>query len=147
MKTFFIAFLLCVTTTAYSIYDVTLTSPYKWPVVRVIDGDSIVVEAKWLPNELDDTISIRLFGIDTPERGWRARCDRERELAEEVTSYVEGLLIGNPSVEVVLSGWDKFGGRVLGDFVIGNTSLARMLLDKNYAQPYTGSGPKPSWCE
>ena len=48
---------------------------YAWPVVRVIDGDTIVVDASAdLPAELAD-LRVRLRGVDAPEKGHRAACD------------------------------------------------------------------------
>ena len=45
---------------------------YAWPVVRVIDGDTIVVDASAdLPPELAD-LRVRLRGVDAPEKGHRA---------------------------------------------------------------------------
>ncbi len=51
---------------------------YQWPVVRVIDGDTVVVDASTdLPPELAE-LKVRLRGVDTPEKGGRAKCDEER---------------------------------------------------------------------
>lgn len=146
MKRLLLVLLFCLPTLVYATYTVTITSPYAWPVVKVIDGDSIVVEAKWLPPELGDTISIRIGGVDTPERGWRADCDKEREMSEEVTAFVTAVLLDGRHT-VVIQSWDKFGGRVIGDFVVGDATLSQMLLDKGYAKPYNGTGPKPKWCD
>ncbi len=45
-------------------YDVLLT--------RVIDGDTVAFQANWLPDPLKKELSIRVFGVDTPEKGHRA---------------------------------------------------------------------------
>ena len=45
---------------------------YSWPVVRVVDGDTVKVDASAdLPPELA-SLSVRLRGVDTPEKGRRA---------------------------------------------------------------------------
>ena len=42
---------------------------YSWPVVRVVDGDTVKVDASAdMPPELA-SIAIRLRGVDTPEKG------------------------------------------------------------------------------
>ena len=47
---------------------------YAWPVVRVVDGDTVAVDASEdLPPELAD-LRVRLRGVDTPEKGGRAKC-------------------------------------------------------------------------
>ena len=43
-------------------------NPYDWKVVRTVDGDTVEVEATWLPAELGKTIRIRIYGVDTPEK-------------------------------------------------------------------------------
>ena len=46
-------------------YDVILT--------RVIDGDTVAFQANWLPDPLKKELSIRVFGVDTPQKGFRAK--------------------------------------------------------------------------
>lgn len=145
MKKIIAIALLCVSTLAAATFTVALTTPYTWQVVRVIDGDTVVVKTPWIPPELGDTMSIRIYGIDTPEKSWRAKCDAERALSAEATQFVIELLENN-SYEIVLVKWDKFGGRILGDFIIDGARMADLLLEQGLAQPYTGSGTKPTWC-
>ena len=61
-------------------------SDYTWPVVRVVDGDTVAVDASAdLPPELAD-LRVRLRGVDTPEKGGRAKCAHERRrIAVHVT--------------------------------------------------------------
>ena len=48
---------------------------YAWPVVRVVDGDTVAVDASAdLPAELAD-LRVRLRGVDTPEKGGRVVAD------------------------------------------------------------------------
>ena len=76
---------------------------YAWPVVRVIDGDTIVVDASAdLPPELAD-LRVRLRGVVAPEKGHRAACDAEREAADGATALVakaldaaETIVVRNP---------------------------------------------------
>ena len=56
---------------------------YDWKITRVIDGDTIEVAAPWLPDPLNKKLSIRIFGVDTPEKGFRAKCDSEAHLDPE----------------------------------------------------------------
>ena len=46
---------------------------------------------------------------------------------------------------MVLYGWDKFGGRVLGDIVLDGQSLRGMLIQNGFAREYFGEA-KQSWC-
>ena len=42
-------------------------------------------------------------------------------------------------------GWDKFGGRVLGDILINGQSLRAALIANSFAREYYGDA-KQSWC-
>jgi len=147
MRAFLLSILLCVSTAAHSVYDVALSQPYHWPVVRIIDGDTAVVDAPWLPPELGKEIAIRLVGVDAPEISWRAQCDAEKAKGRESLSALSKL-IARPGVTVRVVGWDKYGGRVLGDFVTSDgRSVSQIMLDQGLLKVYTGVGPKPNWCD
>ena len=118
---------------------------YKWEVVRIIDGDTVEVNALWLPPELGKTISIRLHGVDAPESSWRAQCDAERTQGRLATAALARLLV--PRAEVKVVGWDKYGSRILGDFVVDGKSVRDTLLEQGHVQLYLGAGPKPNWCQ
>jgi endonuclease YncB( thermonuclease family) len=43
-------------------------------------------------------------------------------------------------------GWDKFGGRVLGDIILDGQSLRASLITNGFAREYYGE-EKQSWCK
>ena len=57
---------------------------YEHGVLRVIDGDTLVISATYLPPTLRPELLLRISGIDAPERGWRAELK-------------EGLLLTQPN--------------------------------------------------
>lgn len=120
---------------------------YDMVVSRVIDGDTVVVEAPWLLPELGDTISIRILDIDTPEKGARAKCEKEAKLGEIATRFAQDTLPPGTVVQVIAESlqWDKFGGRINADIFIGDESFAQMQIDRGYARQYDGRA-KQSWC-
>ena len=105
---------------------------YKAEVVRIIDGDSVVVDLDlgfgiWLRKQ-----HIRLYGLDAPEiRG------EERPDGLVAKSFVETFLpIGT---EVIIKTYkDKKGkyGRWLGEIFHGDVSLNETLLENGLAEPY-----------
>ena len=115
-------------------------------VSRVIDGDTVVVEAPWLLPELGDTISIRIMGIDTPEKGWRGECQQEKDLGEIATQFAKDTLPAGTVVQVEVIQWDKYGGRINGEIWINEKNFAEMQVERGYAREYDG-GTKESWCE
>lgn len=118
---------------------------YDAVITRVIDGDTVAFEAKWLPEPLKPELSIRVFGVDTPEKGFRAGCSQEAELGLKATEYTKKVVAKAKDKKVVLMDWDKYGGRVLGDVVLDGTSLRQSLIQKGYAREYYGEA-KQSWC-
>ena len=64
--------------------------PFQWPVVAVKDGDTFQVAPDWLPEGLN--LSIRVKGVDTPEKAPRALCDKEAELGKKATEYSKARL-------------------------------------------------------
>ena len=55
----------------------------------------------------DTSVSVRLLGVDAPERGDRAKCDQERALSKLATERVKELLHGRVTLDV--RGVDEFG--------------------------------------
>jgi endonuclease YncB( thermonuclease family) len=117
---------------------------YEWKVIRVIDGDTIEVEAPFLPKELK--LSVRVLGIDTPEKGGRAKCKTEVDLAIKASKFTESFfkVLGNKATFSNIK-WDKFGGRVLANVAFQDNNLAEELIDRGYARIYNGE-KKKSWC-
>lgn len=141
MKRIVIAILLFLSSLGSAIANV-----YDFKVLRVIDGDTVVIEAPFLPVELKQVLRLRVMGIDTPEKGARAKCEKEKSMAIHAKQFVENRIELAKSIKVVLVGWDKYGGRVLGDLIIDGEHLSTSLIIRNYAVLYNGSGKKKDWC-
>lgn len=118
-------------------YDVKLT--------RVIDGDTVAFEAPFLPDPLKKELSIRVFGVDTPEKGHRAKCPAENQRGLAATEFTKKMISQARQTQVVLMDWDKYGGRVLGDVLLNGQSLRMMLINNGFAREYYGEA-KTSWC-
>jgi len=118
---------------------------YDYPLTRVIDGDTVAFKADFLPDPIKKELSIRVFGVDTPEKGWRGKCDSEKAQGEAASKFTKGLVDNSKDIKVVIMDWDKFGGRVLGDVLFDGKSLRKMLIEKGYAREYYGD-KKESWC-
>lgn len=119
---------------------------YDFKIIRVIDGDTVEFEAPFLVDPLPKKLSIRVWGVDTPEKSFRAKCEKEAAMGAEATKFTKDLVAHATTTQVSIYGWDKYGGRVLGDVIIDGNSLTKMLLDKGYAREYYGDA-KQSWCE
>lgn len=118
---------------------------YDFEITRIIDGDTVEFRADFLPAPLKPVLSIRVYGVDTPEKGWRGQCDKEKALGEAASKFTTKLLKEAKTVQIAIMEWDKFGGRVLGDVIIDGKSLTKLLIENGYAREYYGD-KKVSWC-
>ena len=118
---------------------------YDAKIVRVSDGDTVVISAPFLPAPLKPELAVRVYGVDTPEKGHRAQCPSEAQRGEAATAFTKNAVASTQKHQVVLYGWDKFGGRVLGDMILNGVSLRAELIKNGYAREYFGEA-KTSWC-
>jgi micrococcal nuclease len=109
-----------------------LAVEHSWKVTRVLDGDTIEVEAPWVPAPIPPVIKIRVLGVDTPEKGGRAQCPK-------------AVIKPGQIIQVDLKEWDKFGGRVLGYVKYNGKDLSTELIKGGLARAYMGE-KKASWC-
>ena len=118
---------------------------YDANIIRASDGDTVVVEALWIPAPIKKEIAIRVFGVDTPEKGGRAQCPAENIKGQAASAFTKDLIAKSIKKQYVLYGWDKFGGRVLGDIVLDGKSLRAELIANGFAREYFGEA-KQTWC-
>ena len=119
---------------------------YDYKITRIIDGDTVAFEANFLPDPIKKELSIRVYGVDTPEKGWRGKCEKEKQMGEAASKFTKEKIENAKEIKVGIAKWDKFGGRVLGDVLFDGESLREMLIEKGYARPYFGD-KKESWCD
>jgi endonuclease YncB( thermonuclease family) len=118
---------------------------YDANILRVNDGDTVVIEAPFLPAPLKKELAVRVFGVDTPEKGFRAKCPQEDQRGQAASAFTKQAVANAQKRQVVLYDWDKFGGRVLGDIILNGQSLRSMLIQNGFAREYYGEA-KQSWC-
>lgn len=118
---------------------------YSAEIVRVNDGDTVVIAAPFLPRPLKPELAVRIYGVDTPEKGFRAQCPAEDARGKSATEFTKQAVAQSSQREVILYSWDKFGGRVLGDILLNGQSLRALLIQNGYAREYYGEA-KQSWC-
>jgi endonuclease YncB( thermonuclease family) len=118
---------------------------YDAQILRVSDGDTIVIAAPFLPAPLKPELAVRIYGVDTPEKGFRAKCPQEDERGKLASKFTTNAVAKSSKRQVVLYDWDKFGGRVLGDIILDGQSLRGLLIANGFAREYFGEA-KQSWC-
>ena len=110
---------------------------YNCKIDRVVDGDTVDVDIDlgfdvWMLKQ-----RIRLYGVDTPES--RTRDAEEKVFGNLAKNFVQVRLpVGsNQVLRTKLDGKGKFG-RILGEFVKGETTLNSLLIESNNAVKYHG---------
>lgn len=142
---YIVAFLLAFSLTAGAVPVTKGGVVHNFKVLKVKDGDTVVMEAAFLPDPLKKELSIRVLGVDTPEKAPRAKCQSEADRGQAATDFTKKAVAGAKDIKVELVDWDKFGGRVLGDVILDGKKLSQLLIDNKLARPYHGEA-KSSWC-
>ena len=83
--------------------------------------------------------SIRLVGIDTPEKS-RKKGDPGQPYSQKATKFLAGLVL-NQDVSIQDYGKDRYG-RVLGVVYVGQTNVNLELVRNGYAEVYRGKPAK-----
>ena len=110
-------------------------------VERVIDGDTLQATCRPWPGLVTEA-RVRVLEIDTPERGHRAQCEREAQLAELATTAAEELLQGN--IRLTVEGRDSFG-RILAHVTLADhRDYGQVMLRRDLALLYEERNR--GWC-
>lgn len=124
--------------------DDRLPGPIPARVLRVVDGDTVMVRARiWLGQDVET--SVRLAGIDTPEK--RGKCDAERAAAAQAETFVAGKLASDEWITLRDVIADKYGKRVVARMITAKgEDLAALLIANKLAREYGGQ-TKQGWCD
>jgi len=117
-------------------------------IINCHDGDTctFVFFIKNTPIKLN----LRINGIDTAEL--TTKINEEYILATKAKELLENLVL-NKNVIVYIKGWDKYGGRVLGDIYEtkymrkNKKPISEILLESGLAIPYNGKKKNTDWIE
>jgi endonuclease YncB( thermonuclease family) len=129
-------------TPAAILADQQMPGPVSAQVVRVVDGDTLEIDARIWPGQSVRTL-VRMLGVDTPEL--RGDCDIERDLAIKAKNFLAQRL-GGGEVQLRQIDFDKYGGRMLAQIMtVQGGDVALALISAGLARPYQG-GRRQSWC-
>ena len=109
---------------------------YNCKIVRVIDGDSIIIDIDLGFSHFIHNESIRLYGVDTPE--CRTRDAEEKAAGLLAKEFVEEALHVGGTYTLTTKEKGKFG-RYLGTiYLTDKTSINAALVKERLAVPYFG---------
>lgn len=113
-------------------------------IVSVTDGDTLRVIARpWRGMSIET--AVRVFGVDTPEKGGRAKSPKEAALGAKATEFAKAQFPVGSIVRLSNLADDKFGGRVLADVTRADgASWSELMIGAGLARKYDG-GRKSDW--
>ncbi|TCR90208.1 thermonuclease family protein [Rhizobium sp. BK376] len=118
----------------------TIDGPVSAEIIRVVDGDTILVEAMPWPQQTIE-VYVRLRGIDAPEL--HSKCEEVRAAALKAQEALEAIMPATGEIELTRISGDKYFGRILADVTTKDgRNPAHDLLQEGYAVSYNG-GRKP----
>jgi endonuclease YncB( thermonuclease family) len=119
-----------------------IPGPVPAELIRVVDGDTLLVSARIWPGQRVDT-KVRLLGIDAPEL--RSPCAEEREQARAARDWLRRASEGRALLLRDVH-YDKYGGRMLARVENdAGEDFGRALLKQGLARRYAG-GQRATWC-
>ena len=113
-----------------------ISGPVAAEILRVIDGDTILVEARPWPQQRVE-VYVRIRGIDAPEL--KSKCNSVRQAGGDARQALEALTAASATIQLVNITGDKYFGRIVADVVLPDgRSAGSDLLLAGLVQPYDG---------
>ncbi len=121
-----------------------VTGPVAADILRIVDGDTILVQARPWPQQTVEVL-VRIRGIDAPEI--RARCAVIRAAAGAAKAHLAQLLPASGTVFLTNVSGDKYFGRVVADVSLADGSNpAQEMVAAGLALPYDGGRKAAATC-
>jgi micrococcal nuclease len=111
-------------------------------VVRIHDGDTLIVSIPDWPSIVGQNMPVRVFGVDTPEIN--GQCDQEKSAAQKAKAFSH-MFADKHQVMLRNIRRDKYF-RLLADIDVDGKSLAVALIKAGLAYPYFGGTKINPWC-
>lgn len=110
-------------------------------VIEVYDGDTFKVNLEGYPPIIGDTISIRIAGVDTPEK--KGGDAYTKDLARKATLYTARRLRNAKVIKLKNMRRGKYF-RIVADVYVDKDNLGKELIRVGLGKEYHG-GTKPTW--
>ena len=113
-----------------------ISGPVAAEILRVIDGDTILVAARPWPQQTVE-VYVRIRGIDAPEL--KSKCHSVRQAGGDARQALEALTQASATIHLVNITGDKYFGRIVADVVLpdGRNAGSDLLLT-GLVEPYDG---------
>lgn len=156
MRSLFVALLCCsVPALAQTAGSICSTNPdcYSCALTRHVDGDTFRASCANAWSRSRD-VTVRLFGVDTPESGERAKCAGETAKAKAASSFLASILPVGSFLEIYKVETDSHGRWVAmvrrprcdSKAECVSVDIAAEMVWSGHARPWPARAPKPGWC-
>lgn len=109
------------------------------------DGDTVTVNIPGVHPLLGKKISIRVNGVDTPEKRTKNKCEKKK--ARTAQKLVQSLLKNAKKIDLLNVKRGKYF-RIVADVFYDGKSLSKVLLKNRLAVVYGGKKKmKVDWCK
>ena len=132
--------ILQITIIIFLIQATLITANYKdeikdFTIIKVIDGDTFIINIENVPDVFGKEIAVRIRGIDTPE----LNDSREeiRKISIQAKEELEKLLTSGEKVILYNLGRDKYF-RLLASVKVGDVDVAEYMINRGLAKSYNG---------
>lgn len=127
---------------------------YSCALIRHVDGDTFRASCANAWSRSAEVL-VRLFGVDTPEGGDRARCAAELTKARAAALFLARILPAGSFLEVFKVEVDSHGRWVAmvrrprcdSKAECVSVDIAAEMVWSGHARPWPTRAPKPSWCD
>ncbi|MEM6413762.1 MAG: thermonuclease family protein [Pseudomonadota bacterium] len=121
-----------------------LEGPIPAKVTRVIDGDTVEVDAHIWPGQTV-RVAVRLKGIDAPEI-FRSSCAREKALGADAKEYLVQLFEHDDAVSLFHIKEGKYAGRVVANIKTSTGQEPAQDLISNGLATTWAKRARANWC-
>lgn len=112
--------------------------------VKNYDGDTVTFNIPKVHPLLGKGISVRILGLDTPERHTKNVC--ERRASAKAQKIVHDVLVSAKQIDLVNISRDKYF-RIDADIIADGKNVKDIIMKANLAVPYDGGKKaKVDWC-
>jgi micrococcal nuclease len=121
-----------------------IEGPVRAEIIRVIDGDTLLVAAKPWPQQTVE-VYVRLRGIDAPEM--KSECASTRAAGEQAQAALAAMAGEQSEIQLLHISGDKYFGRILADVALTDgRNPAQELLSAGYVREYSGGRKRAEAC-
>lgn len=110
--------------------------------LSVVDGDTIKCNGQNMRLLGEGVVNVR--GIDTPELGRDAKCNKERRLAHLAKSRLETLIV-DQEIRIEAKGTDRYGRPLVNLYLPNGSEAGQQLLREGFAREWR-KGRRIDWC-